>query len=924
MRLHRLTLRNFRGVKDRTVDLPAIGTTVIVGDNEVGKSSLVEAFALVFDFPDDSKSTRIRDIQPVGQDVAPEVTVELTLGGRELTYTKRWLKNRSTELSVVDPAGRRQTWTGREAHNEAERLFAENVDPVLWQTLMVGQGQSLVLPTPADAEPLITAVTAESGTPVDGASMPLVSAVEHEYLRYWTRGGRPTGDFARSAKHVADAELAAEQALKAMDEVVADIRRAERLALDLADLSARLDEHLLTVEELRERKKATDEILLRRDSIRSRAETARARLENHTRTRLERGRLLAEVERFTKADGELAERWKEADKVARKAAETVHAAEAALAEVFELRDERRAEVQDVERLVSSLMDRAELDRLLGQQAELVEVRGRIAAAGAVLDAILVDDELVNALEDTRAKVVEARAALAAGVPEVSVRRLGGEAVELSGTGLDAGSGRKVPASLDEDGSAELLVSGELVVGVPGLLEVKVRAGGEAATLRAAVDEAVRREKELLKKARVKDLPAARELLRKADLASAELQEARRTERSLTSGGDPAERIAVLTSRLGFVEGEPVEEPPAKQAAVEDVPGQMSLFEQFEPDENAFDFADLEIPEPMDVGELAVAQRRLENARSGLAEAERLLADAEFAAAQARKAADEDRSEAQQARARAELAGERLAAAVEALEAARSVLADDEVDAAEVEATAEVEAVLEELTAVQEQVDAAGADQVAGELADALAVATRLQGERDVLRDSLRTTEGRLEQSGRDGLATRRDTAELDLAAIRSEHESLKRRADAARRVYETLGRHRAEAQTKYSEPLQTRIEALGRSVYGPSFRVWLDDDLAVAERELDGARLRVDALSTGAQEQLAIITRLAISHLVSTGEGSVPVIFDDALGWSDKARLRDMGTLLGRAGDHGQVIILTCMPDRYEYVPRATFLKLES
>ncbi|MFI5707850.1 AAA family ATPase [Kribbella sp. NPDC051620] len=924
MRLHRLTLRNFRGVKDRTVDLPGIGTTVIVGDNEVGKSSLVEAFALVFDFPDDSKSTRIRDIQPVGQDVAPEVTVELTLGGRELTYTKRWLKNRSTELSVVEPDGRRQTFTGREAHNEAERLFAENVDPVLWQTLMVGQGQSLVLPTPADAEPLITAVTAESGTPVDGASMPLVTAVEHEYLRYWTRGGRPTGDFAKSAQHVAAAELAAEQALKAMDEVLTDIRRAERLALDLADLSGRLDEHLESVEGLREKKKATDEILLRRDSIRSRAETARARLENHTRTRLERERLLADVERFTKADAELAERWKHADQTARKAAETVHAAEAALAEVVELRDERRGEVQDVERLVSSLMDRAELGRLLGQQSELVDVRARIAAAGAVLDAISVDDALVNALEDARAKVVEARAALAAGVPEVSVRRLGGEAVELSGTGLDAGGSAKVPSSLGEDGAVELLVSGELVVGVPGAVEVRVRAGGEAATLRAAVDEAVRREKDLLKKARVKDLPAARELLRKGDLASAELQEARRTERSLTAGGDPAERIALLTSRLGFVEGEPVEEPAPKQVADVSVPGQMSLFEQFEPDENAFDFEDLEIPEPMDVGELAVAQRRLENARSGLAEAEALLADAEYAAAQARKAADEDRSEAQQARARAELAGERLAAAVEALEAARELLADDDVEGAEVEATAEVEAVLEELTAVQEQVDAAGADRVAGELADALAVATRLQGERDALRDSLRTTEGRLEQSGRDGLATRRDTADLDLAAIRSEHESLKRRADAARRVYETLGRHRAEAQTKYSEPLQTRIEALGRSVYGPSFRVWLDDDLAVAERELDGARLRVEALSTGAQEQLAIITRLAISHLVSTGEGSVPIIFDDALGWSDKARLRDMGALLGRAGDHGQVIILTCMPDRYEYVPRATYIKLES
>ncbi|MFI6680432.1 AAA family ATPase [Kribbella sp. NPDC050470] len=918
MRLHALTLRDFRGVKDRTVRLPALGTTVVVGDNEVGKSSLVEAFALIFDLPDDSKSTRIRDIQPVGQDVGPEVTAELTLGGRELTYTKRWLKNRATELTIVDSDGRRTSWTGREAHNEAERLFHEHVDPVLWQTLMVSQGQSLVLPTPADAEPLITAVTAESGTPIDGASMPLVSAVEHEYLRYWTPRGRPTGDLARSEKAVAAAELTAAQALKAMEEVLQDIRRAERLALDLEDVTARRTDHLTSVEELRERKKATDEILLRRDSVRARAETARARLENHTRTRVERERLLDEVERFTKADSELTERRTDAETVARTAAETVHAAEAALAEVVELKDARRTDVQEAERRVAELMDRAELDRLLGQEAELVDVRARIAAAGTILDRIKVDDAKVAALEDAHAAVVEARAALAAGVPEVSVRRLGAEPVELSGTGLDVTAGA-LPSELGFDESAEVLVSGELVVGVPGQVEVTVRAGGEAATLRSRVDEAVRREKDLLKKAGVKDVAAARELLRKADTAAAELNEARRTERSLTAGGDPGERIAVLTARLGTDEPE---EAADKQAAVEGVPGQMSLFEEFaSPLDTLFEGFEPPAAEP---GDLAGAQAFLEEARAGLAEAERLLGDAEFAAAQARKAADEDRSEAQNARARSEIAAERLAAAVDALESARGVLDDDAVALAETEATAEVEAVLEELTAVQEQADAAGADEVAGELADALSVAERLQGERDTLRDALRTTEGRLEQSGRDGLATRRDVAELELAAVRAEHESLRRRAEAARRVHETLSRHRAEAQTKYSEPLQSRIESLGRSVYGPSFRVWLDDDLAVSERELDGTRLPVEALSTGAQEQLAIITRLAISHLVSTGEGSVPVIFDDALGWSDKARLRDMGALLGRAGDHGQIIILTCMPDRYEYVPRATFIKLDA
>ncbi|MGC4943029.1 AAA family ATPase [Kribbella sp. DT2] len=923
MRLHSLTLRNFRGVAERTVQLPAIGTTVVVGDNEVGKSSLVEAFALVFDFPDDSKSKRIADVQPVGHDVAPEVTVELTLGGRELTYTKRWLKNRSTELSVITPDGRRQTFTGREAHNEAERLFNENVDPVLWQTLMVSQGQSLILPTPADAEPLITAVTAESGTPVDGASMPLVSAVEHEFLRYWTPRGRPTGDFAKSAQAVTAAELRSAQAAKAMEEVVADIRRAERLALDLEDLTTRLAEHLKSVEELRVRKKETDEILLRRDSVRARAETARARLENHTRTRLERERLLSEVERFTLAAGELAELRAEADKVAKASTDTLHAAEAALAEVVELKDDRRGDVQHAEQRVSELMDRAELDRLTGQQTELADVRTRIAAASRVLDGIKVTDALVAELEDARAKVVEARAALAAGVPDVLVRRLGAAEVSLEGTGLDA-HGADVPRQLAEGAELSMLVSGELHIGVPEQLEVTVRAGGDAASLRSLVDEAVRRETDLLKRAKVRDLPAARELLRKSDTASAELQEARRTERSLTAGGDPGERIALLAARLGVFGDEPAEEEAPKgkqQPAVENVPGQMSLFEEFA--EDAFDFEDMVMPEPLAPDDLSGAQRALEDARAELATAERLLADAEFAAAQARKAADEDRSEAQQARARAELAAERVAAATAELESARAVLADEDVDASEEKATGEVEAVLDELTAVQEQVDAAGADRVEGELADALAVAGRLQGERDTLRDSLRTTEGRLEQSGRDGLATRQDTAELELSAVRAEHENLQRRAEAARRVHETLGRHRAAAQTKYSEPLQTRIEALGRSVYGPTFRVWLDDDLAVAERELDGNRLRIESLSTGAQEQLAIITRLAISHLVSTTENSVPVIFDDALGWSDKARLRDMGTLLGRAGDHGQVIILTCMPDRYEYVPKATFIKLQ-
>jgi hypothetical protein len=47
---------------------------------------------------------------------------------------------------------------------------------------------------------------------------------------------------------VAAAELTAAQALKAREEVQQDIRRAERLALDLQDVTNRLADHLVSVE----------------------------------------------------------------------------------------------------------------------------------------------------------------------------------------------------------------------------------------------------------------------------------------------------------------------------------------------------------------------------------------------------------------------------------------------------------------------------------------------------------------------------------------------------------------------------------------------------------------------------------------------------------------------------------------------------
>lgn len=178
-------------------------------------------------------------------------------------------------------------------------------------------------------------------------------------------------------------------------------------------------------------------------------------------------------------------------------------------------------------------------------------------------------------------------------------------------------------------------------------------------------------------------------------------------------------------------------------------------------------------------------------------------------------------------------------------------------------------------------------------------------------------------AGAHGLASAAERAEADQAQAEAQLENVERKAGAARRLRETLTRHQVEARRRYAAPLRERIEALGRVLHGPSFGVVLGENLEVRERVLDGVSLPVTSLSTGAREQLATIVRLAIAGLTASDGSGVPVVLDDALGWSDPARLQAMGSLLARAGSTTQVILLTCVPDRYaSTVPGARIVRL--
>lgn len=213
------------------------------------------------------------------------------------------------------------------------------------------------------------------------------------------------------------------------------------------------------------------------------------------------------------------------------------------------------------------------------------------------------------------------------------------------------------------------------------------------------------------------------------------------------------------------------------------------------------------------------------------------------------------------------------------------------------------------------------DVVDAELATATADSARIGTRRLELDDQLRDVAAQLKVYGTQGRQSQLDVAEVALRHAESEYAAVGRRARAAELLRSVMGRHRDQARQRYVAPFRTEVERLGRIVFGDTFAVEVDSDLRICSRTVAGTTVPYDSLSGGAKEQLGIVARLAGAALVAK-EDTVPVIIDDALGFTDAGRLARMGEVFDAVGGDGQVIVLTCSPERYASVEDATRIEL--
>jgi DNA repair ATPase RecN len=233
VRLTKITLRDFRGVRNSTVNFGS-GVTVVDGPNEVGKSSIAHAITFIRDVKASSRHRDIVAAQPIGRDVGPEVELELTTGEYEVVYRKRWLKSPITELTVRSP--KPEQVVGDAAHERFLTILEESVDLDLLEALDVLQGRSLDQPDLAQISSIHRAL--DDSADIQDDHDELMERIESEYGKYFTAGGKVTGPYKAASDDLPRLIAALEEVRlrgDEMDKLATDYTRFKELHSRIVD-----------------------------------------------------------------------------------------------------------------------------------------------------------------------------------------------------------------------------------------------------------------------------------------------------------------------------------------------------------------------------------------------------------------------------------------------------------------------------------------------------------------------------------------------------------------------------------------------------------------------------------------------------------------------------------------------------------------
>lgn len=876
MRFISLRVANYRGITAANVRFGATGITLVQGPNEAGKSSLSEAIRLLFDYVDSSKHRDIAAIKPVHRDEGPEIELEAESGPYAFSYFKRFLKKPETRLTITRPKPENQT--GREAHERAEAILRETLDLNLWRALTIRQGDAVDQPDLKGQTSLSTALDkAAGGRPADPREESLFDKVQEEYLRYYTERGPERKELTESRRALVDAAAEVARLEVAIRELDADTERAAVLQRELLQLKKQEDElardvtaHAAAMEEISALETALAAAHLKLESAQKSAAVAQ-RDKDARQGLVDALRKAAQVHCDTAQSGVLSEA-------------ALRQADARLKEAQTVLEEADRQRQAADFL--AVLRRADFDYYnnklhfdqLAERRERIDLaRKQAAQAEQVLARNRVDARTLKAIGDAERVLLTAQAQLQTGAPSVCLRGLADCRLVVDDAQVNLAKGALRTIS----------VADSFRIALPGVLELEITAGNSAEGLTRKVEEG----------RRLLDAACAKAGVTSPEDARIESENRREATRQVDAKAQ-------------------VEKDNLRDLTYEELVQKLLALEQAVPD-----YLARRVQEPALCADL-------EAARKARGAAEALLVEAAAQSESARRLFDGARSERdgvntrhQELRVQTELLSTGLSQARDSLERARNSVADEVLTSALIDAVQAATDAEARVRDAQVQLKARNPERVKALADTARGSLQTTQTRRRADQTELTEVLTRLKIHGEEGLHERRHAALAGLERLQADNQSLLRRAAAARSLYDIMREERDRVRRAYVAPLKEKVEQLGHFVFDDSFQVDISEDLRIASRTLQGITVPFDSLSGGTKEQLSLIFRSACAMIVAR-DGGAPLILDDALGYTDPERLRLMGAVLARAAKDGQIVIFTCVPERYGNIGEATVVSL--
>ncbi len=869
MNFIRLKLTNYRGIDYAEIDFAQNKPTVITGNNEAGKSSLSEAIQILFEQNRLQLGRYAKNITPVhNANSKTEIELEAKSGKYTFTYRREFNgKQKSSSLIVTKP--RNENITGAEANKRANSILSETIDVALWKALLVLQGET-ILDTKQQKDLFkgkvqlskALEVASSSGSTVNSDMYNIFEKAEKEYVKYFTKNARLRKDY----KFPSDKEEALKIDIEKVQERINSIKQHEN---DTQRLKEELSEDIATAQEINRQLIAYETKVKEIERIRHEIEilTEDTEYQHIIHRYTERQR---KINNLSEIDLEIDDLVKTKDTTD---------IEQLIADTQRLMESRQREFEEVAKTYKQVEteltlreedyeysnNKLHLEQMVERKQRVDEYEKKIQDAKNKLSNIKVTASSIKEIRKATNALIESQARAQA---KLTVR-----VTTLNSTQISVGDN---PYTLNKGEDKDFTLQHPTDLVISDLAKIRISITSQSLDDVKTAHDMVNKS---CNKVGVNDLKEAEDKYKEKQEAESAIEEnKKRIKDNLRdlSYQNLSQGIDSLTNKInGYTNLRSTTEPLPKNLQ-DSRAKRNSTRTKHQQQRDIYKAADKE----------------LQSVKNDLAELESTLQEID----DKRKERDAIQS---------------------MLETDRQTLSDIDLELAHKKAN-ERDISLQNLENHLKDLQPEDLENnYLTKKQELESINKRIESKKGDIRD----LNGRLHIMMKDDPEKHSETLEEQLDAEQRKNLAVKREIDAAKTLYETLKTTRADVQGGYTKPLKEKVEELASLLFEKTINIEISEELSIEERTMDGITVPFDSLSGGTKEQLSLILRFACAILVSKS-GGAPLIIDDALGYTDSIRLKQMGKVIREASKKCQIIVLTCMPSRYSHIPNANVVPI--